>query len=333
MLKNKFLLYPILLIIIIALCRPVEALVDPGDPVFTFGVDSVYGWYYQDLTVGKGNMRAKYIQEIADFRKDIFDGGIGGFIEFYKNRINISYVGTDGFTFRDISYQDLSVTLDANVITLSRGKFSGESGSGINNEIHVRYKQNSIHAEKRFGDFTGYKDVKQNYDSNWYNMALVYYHTMYYKVPGNPLLDGKFWGGLSTGGFKYDSGITWNDTLGQPHESSLYLKTQSPYPGMNIGLDATFGTGYREGMFFNLGVDSVFVFNSKVKSSISGVDRVMFIVLEMYGSVEYRFSSSLRIAISGVRTLNQSMATRADYNGITFIEQNKNIQFKLSLVF
>jgi len=325
--------FVILPVIIFAISSYAEDKKEPDDPVFSSGVNAIYGWYYQDLAVGKGNMRAKYIQSIADFRKDLYDGGIGGFMEFYKNRLNISYLGTNGYTFKDITYQDLSVTLDTKILTLPGSKTSEGPHAGMDNEIHVRYKQNRISAEKNYGDFPEYKNVKQDYESNWYNMALVYFHNMYYKTPGSPLLDGKFWGGFSTGGFRYRSGITYHDTQGQRHESSLYLRTASPYPGINIGLDATFGTGYRKGMFFNLGVDSVFVFNSKVESSVSGVDKVMFIVLEMYGSVEYRFSNNLRFSLSGVRTLNQSMAIKTNYDGITFIEQNKNIQCQVSLEF
>jgi len=303
------------------------------DADFSYGTHTMYGWYYQELIVAKGDMRQQYIQGVADFTKDEYEGGIGGFLEIYKNRFDINYLGTGQFTFRDITYQSLSFTLDLAILKFPWSISSQIEGAGNDQELHIRYKQNRITASTDYGDFGSYRDVKQDYYSNWYNAAIVYYYHMYYSAKDAPSIDGRFWGGLSTGGFKYESGIDWTDIFNNRHRNDLYIKSSAPYPGINIGFDATFGTQQKRGLFFNLGIDSIFVYYAPVESSLSGKDRLLLVLVEMYGSIEYRFTEHIRFAVSGVRTLNQSTAIQSNYEGITFIEVSKNVQAKLSFAF
>jgi hypothetical protein len=297
---------------------------------FSIGASLLYGWYYQSFVVAKGDLKQKYIQGVADFESDVYDGGGGAFISIFGTRVDLSYVGTDGFTFSDIQYRGLSFTLDAKLWSFPWSSYNEIMETSYLHEMHIRYKHNRVTASKDFGSYSGFTEVEQDYHSNWYNVALVYNHTMSHTIKGSPYLDGKFWGGLSSGGFNYNSGLDWTDISSVQHRNEIFIKSDGFYPGINIGFDVTFGTDYDRGFFMNFGIDSIFVFDAPVKSSVADEERVLIAILEFKGSAEYKFASGFSLTVSGTRTLNQSVARDADYNGITFIEESKYYQAAVS---
>ncbi|MCK4817782.1 hypothetical protein KA005_18575, partial [bacterium] len=182
---------------------------------FSTGAYLLYGWFFQELTVGVGDLSAKYIERVAQFKKDKLDGGIGGFIELYGNRLSATYTGTGELDFKDIDYRALSLTLDAKLFRLFSFRKVGEDGTMVmDHELHIHYKQNTVEAEKYYGNFSTYRNATKDYYSNWYNVALLYYIHIYIIPPkkDNSMLGFLWWAGISTGNFEYRTGIDWTDS-------------------------------------------------------------------------------------------------------------------------
>jgi len=303
------------------------------EKILSAGVSLLYGWYYQSFTVSKGDMREKYIKGVADFHSDSCEFGGGVFISIFNTVIDLSYIGSGGLTFGDVRYKGLSFTIDSELWRFPWSKYDENMNINLLHEIHVRYKHNRVSDSKIYGNYQGITGVEQDYYSNWYNVALVYNYCMFHVTKGSPYIDANFWGGLSSGGFNYNSGLEWRDLSSNNHRNETFIKSAGFYPGINIGFDVTFGSDYDRGIFINLGIDSIFVFDAPVKSSVAEEEKLLLTILEFKVSAEYRFSPLLRVTVSAARTLNQSVSIDANYTGIAFTEESRYYQAAISIAF
>ncbi len=135
----------------------------------------------------------------------------------------------------------MSLTLDASLFQapLSIRKKSKDGEFILDNEIHIRYKQNAVKAQKDFSDYGPYTNRRKDYYSNWYNAALLYQlHLFIVPPPGeNTIFDFTFWIGVSTEKFDYRTGIDYIHESGVPGRAEFFLESTDRSTGYNLGLN------------------------------------------------------------------------------------------------